>query len=52
MYKFLHVHIQILNFWVNVTLRPKRVYSICNCRGVYEHQVSHCGILEMKIEIT
>ena len=23
-----------------VTPRPERVYSICNCRGVYEYQVS------------
>ena len=34
---------------VDVTPRPKRVYSTCNCRGVYENQVSHCGILEMKL---
>ena len=32
-----------------VTPCPERVYSTCNCRGVYEHQVSHCGILEMKL---
>ena len=35
--------------FVVVTLCPERVYSTCNCRGVYEHQVSHCGILEMKL---
>ena len=28
-----------------VTPRPERVYSTFNCRGVPEHQVSHCGIL-------
>ena len=33
----------------NVTARPERVYSTCNCRGVYENQVSHCDILEMKL---
>ena len=34
---------------LSVTPHPERMYSTCNCRGVYEHQVSHCGILEMKL---
>ena len=33
----------------DVTPRPERVYSTCNCRGVYEHQVSHCGILDINL---
>ena len=31
--------------------RPERVHSTCNCGGVLEHQVSHCGILERNYEI-
>ena len=34
-----------------VTPRPEKVYSTCNYRGVYEHKVSHCNILEMKNEM-
>ena len=27
------------NLEVDVTPRPDEVHSICNCRGIYEHQV-------------
>ena len=33
-----------------VTPHPEKVYSTCNCRGAYEHQVSHCSISGVMVQ--